>query len=132
MTHLQAFKSDDAKRGRIWRDEHGILYRRDGAHLSTCRIEDIWTATYEQVASMEGVCSWENEISIFDAMRALISGFVLVGHRGWRVRLNGENLETDKGSCGDERWIGDPSFEFFGMGPYAIENSGPRRSEAAK
>lgn len=77
LTHLEAFLSDDGKRGREWKDERGRRFRRNGEHLSICTIGDIWTMTYGQAAAMSGECRWADEPKLLtpqEALRALEDG----------------------------------------------------------
>lgn len=82
MTHLDAFTSDDAKRGRVWQDETDDFrrvcnrlerrYRKGGRG---------WEQSDVQVASFDGVVTWADEpktLTPQEALRALADGKVLI------------------------------------------------------
>lgn len=81
MTHLEAFTSEDAKRGRVWQDETDDFrrvcnrlerrYRKGGRG---------WEQSDVQVASFDGVVTWADEpktLTPAEALRALALGAVL-------------------------------------------------------
>lgn len=75
MTHLQAFTSEDAKRGRVWQDETDDFrrvcnrlerrYRKGGRG---------WEQSDVQVASFDGVVTWADEPKTLTLAEAVASG----------------------------------------------------------
>lgn len=62
MTHLEAFLSDDGKRGRIWKGSDGEYMRRaNGDYMYRADKDDEWGALRQQVASAEGTVTWADE-----------------------------------------------------------------------
>lgn len=91
LTHLRAFMSDDAKRGRVWTS--GVTdYKRDGGLLFS-RLSQLkaacWQCNDVQVAAMTGVVHWADEpktLTPQEALRALADGkCVSNGSNTWRL-----------------------------------------------
>lgn len=78
MNHIEAFLSDDAKRGRVWTDSDGEYMRRaNGDYMHRVDKHDEWCALRQQVAAMEGTVTWADEpktLTPQEALRALADG----------------------------------------------------------
>lgn len=80
LTHLQAFCSPDAKRGRLWTDGQ-YHYRRygDGMERKSTISLDRWFGVTQQVAAMAGDVTWAYDdepktLTPQEALRALADG----------------------------------------------------------
>lgn len=106
LTHLAAFLSDDAKKGREWQCGN-MQYRRADDNL------EFWNAMtghYEtwraQVASMPGDCRWADEpktLTPQDALRALADGKTIspAGEGTKPIRLNAAGFFEYESEDGD-------------------------------
>lgn len=78
MTHLEAFCSNDAKRGREWKDGDGSMYRRDGVFLEVYNtIKGRWETYARQAAATDWQVTWADEpkaLTPQEALRALADG----------------------------------------------------------
>ena len=86
MNHLEAFLSDDGKRGREWRDADGLYFSRlaDRLVASHSGVPGTWSTSAVQVAAMEGECRWADEpktLTPQEALRALADGKCVKGSR---------------------------------------------------
>jgi hypothetical protein len=98
MTHLQAFCSDDAKRGRVWTDgyyeymrlnTHFLQYRMHGENVN-------WEIERGQVAAMEGHVTWADE------PKTLTPGNYIM-----RLKQDGSfDVQYGDGTWGDAREFG--------------------------
>lgn len=82
MNHLEAFLSDDAKRGRVWAGGRDRFRRSESAEgHGIAQLSDdkgrTWRTIYAQVAAMEGTVTWADEpkaLTPAEALRALADG----------------------------------------------------------
>lgn len=101
LTHLEAFCSDVAKRGRVWTDGTEE-FMRDGEELwfrGTISRTAPWTRAGRQVAAMEGTVTWADEpktLTPQEALRSLADGKCL--------KL--DSLVYRLGTKGTEYWSG--------------------------
>lgn len=95
LTPLEAFMSDDAKRGRVWADGE-YEYKRTGdslVHRGGSEPDWPWVACVTQVAAMEGTVTWADEPKAptpQEALQALVDGKVVIAigcGRKYKLRL---------------------------------------------
>lgn len=83
LTHLEAFMSDDAKRGRVWTDSEFLTEYRRLRDVLQCRVpgqNNLWFNSESQVVTKLGGCRWADEpktLTPQGALLALADGKVL-------------------------------------------------------
>lgn len=115
LTHLQAFMSEDGRRGRVWTDDQ-YHYRRygDGMERKSIISLDRWFGVTQQVAAMAGNVTWAyadepKTLTPQEALRALADGKVL-RDKDLLWKLGGDGCIYTK--YGSAPWEECPSLSF--------------------
>lgn len=129
MNHLEAFMSDDAKRGRVWTDKLGLLYRRVYDHVECKdkdRPTDQWVASNRQLSAVTYSATWADEpktLTPQEVLHALADGKCISNGSRVMKLTPGGTLVSWRERHGDWQYSPTGSFDSYYVAPHPFEKS---------